>query len=380
MKLPEMKDEAFLRLAREEDNCSISAGSMQGVFRKKGGPAAQASVPTLIDESPEAQDFFRTVASNVGRYLLFPDEPFTTLRPGILATSAVDRQNEIIAPACLEDMAAQINENSLWMTREHNPLLGIIGRVLAAGRFYAPKSEIYFVAIVNGFYDLDRLPTFRDFGVDISLPIRGAYDPPETERVDAARLAYSPHEIPGAAIDEMLQQAPEFVARDAVLRLRKSAEPIPILTVLASVWLLTSNPFSKKFLERFGEKSGDAAISFLSWLKDRVFTKLAQLNRKTLFVLETAYKGCRVEFVTSSTDPAILIEATRCVHDAAQSAVVLVDKLEHLGIQQLVYEYHLPTKQWLPLHAATRRGGVISNRAALIALDQLDQAAKEEKP
>src|ERR1017187_2489550 len=51
MKLPEMKDEAFLRLAREEDNCSISAGSMQGVFRKKGGPAAQAFVPTLVDES-----------------------------------------------------------------------------------------------------------------------------------------------------------------------------------------------------------------------------------------------------------------------------------------------------------------------------------------
>ena len=45
MKLPEMKDEDFLRLAREEDNCNISAGSIRGVFRKRGHLAAEASVP-----------------------------------------------------------------------------------------------------------------------------------------------------------------------------------------------------------------------------------------------------------------------------------------------------------------------------------------------
>jgi hypothetical protein len=44
MKLPKMKEEAFLRLAREEDNCSISAGSMRGVFRRRESPAAKASV------------------------------------------------------------------------------------------------------------------------------------------------------------------------------------------------------------------------------------------------------------------------------------------------------------------------------------------------
>jgi hypothetical protein len=55
MKLPEMKDEAFLRLAREEDNCSISAGSMHGVFHKRGGPAAEASVPVRKASSPLTQ-------------------------------------------------------------------------------------------------------------------------------------------------------------------------------------------------------------------------------------------------------------------------------------------------------------------------------------
>jgi hypothetical protein len=44
MKLPEMKDEAFLQMAREEDNCSILAGSMQSVFQKKERPAVDVSV------------------------------------------------------------------------------------------------------------------------------------------------------------------------------------------------------------------------------------------------------------------------------------------------------------------------------------------------
>jgi hypothetical protein len=44
MKGLEMKDDAFLRLAKEEDNCSIGAGSLEGVFQKKEGAAADVTV------------------------------------------------------------------------------------------------------------------------------------------------------------------------------------------------------------------------------------------------------------------------------------------------------------------------------------------------
>jgi hypothetical protein len=44
MKPLEMKDDAFLRLAKEEDNCSIGAGSLEGVFQKKEGAATDATV------------------------------------------------------------------------------------------------------------------------------------------------------------------------------------------------------------------------------------------------------------------------------------------------------------------------------------------------
>src|SRR5271165_5518196 len=100
----------------------------------------------LIRECPGAQEFLRAAAANIETKLLFPAERFSAVQAGILATSGIDLQNEMIAPECLEDMAAQINEHSMWLTREHNPLLGIIGRVLAAGRFYAPESQLQFVA------------------------------------------------------------------------------------------------------------------------------------------------------------------------------------------------------------------------------------------
>ncbi len=47
MKLPEMTDETFLRLAMEEDNCEIAAGSLRGVFPRKESQAAEAPVPVI---------------------------------------------------------------------------------------------------------------------------------------------------------------------------------------------------------------------------------------------------------------------------------------------------------------------------------------------
>lgn len=47
MKMPEMTDETFLRLAMEEDNCEIAVGSLRGVFPRKEPQAAEAPVPVI---------------------------------------------------------------------------------------------------------------------------------------------------------------------------------------------------------------------------------------------------------------------------------------------------------------------------------------------
>jgi hypothetical protein len=54
MKLLDLKDEAFLRLAREEDNCSISAGTIDAVFQKRE-TAPKASAPVERASSPSSQ-------------------------------------------------------------------------------------------------------------------------------------------------------------------------------------------------------------------------------------------------------------------------------------------------------------------------------------
>lgn len=47
MKMPEMTDEVFLQLAREEDNASILAGSLEGILRKRGSHVADSTVPVI---------------------------------------------------------------------------------------------------------------------------------------------------------------------------------------------------------------------------------------------------------------------------------------------------------------------------------------------
>ena len=43
MKPPELKDDAFLTLAKLENNCSIAAGSLAGVFHGKQGSGIEPS-------------------------------------------------------------------------------------------------------------------------------------------------------------------------------------------------------------------------------------------------------------------------------------------------------------------------------------------------
>ena len=47
MKLPEMTNEGFLRLAMEEDNCNITADGLRGVFQKKESIEGPAPVTKL---------------------------------------------------------------------------------------------------------------------------------------------------------------------------------------------------------------------------------------------------------------------------------------------------------------------------------------------
>lgn len=328
---------------------------------------------SLFDEAPEALEFCRAVEENISRYKLFDEEQFIELRGCVLSTTGIDLQGERFTTRALEEGVRNINENGLWLSVQHNPLIQPHGRFVSAKLCYAPNSDVHFIAAVMGLYDGNKLPKFSDIGIDFAeVASDEAFEITKAHERYEAQIAYSPHEIYPEFINELLRDAPDIVNPKPKRSLRKEIDPIRIFTVLASIWLLASNPFSKKFLERYGEETANASIAFFKWLSRRVFGRIQDLgNRRVLFEFLSAYKNCQVEFVVASTDTVILCEASNSIHAAAQSAVRLIDYLEHTSIQKLVYEFDVATHKWLPLHATTKELGVIADRPYLVAIDQM---------
>ena len=324
---------------------------------------------TLIDESPEAQFFVKTASSSFEKFKRFPSENFSGVTVGIMATSAVDSQGECMDSEALDLIVEQIRKHSLWVMYEHNPLVPPLGRVLAAKRLYAAESDIYFVASVTGLYDPDAIPGFAEAGIDLG---HLAEVEPNAEPTEAGefKLEYSPHEIPFEIVQEMLSTAPPSIQREPKYNVRKSADPQAILTLAVALHFVLA-PFSKKFLERFGDRAFDGCLSTVSWLKETVFERFSRLAREPLFVFATPYRGCAVQFVVPSKDPKILAEATDSVHLAGESACALISSITTWGPEKVVYKYDATAKLWIPLYVATRSRGVIADKRYLIALDRL---------
>jgi hypothetical protein len=327
---------------------------------------------SLIDEVPEAKQFIESACRGWEKFKRYPLEEFIHVRGAVLATNGVDLQNECFAPEGLYRMAEQIRQNSLWLIHEHNPLIAPLGRVLAARCFYAPNSRLHFVAGVLGLYDSSQYPSFSSMGCDIEKlpvePITAGVDDPTRELLT---LSYNPHEIPPPIIDDLLRDAPPQVARKPTLVGRKAADPLTILAITTSVWVLLSNPFTKKFSERLGERAADSTAELSLWLKDRVIAAFSRLEKEALFEFECIENGCRVEFVVPSRDRLVVQKSVDSVHEAAINALALLTALSRFGPEKLVFRFDPKTLQWWPLYAATRARGVIKDERVLIAAERL---------
>lgn len=316
---------------------------------------------SVIDESEESQSFIKAATENWGDFKRFAGERFVKIGVGVIATSEVDRQNERMAPEALYGMADQIQRESLWLTIEHDPLIFPAGRVLTARCFYAPVSRVHFVVGVFGYYDPAEYETFESAGLTVPEPVDVNVEIP-TDEIELV-VAYNPHEIPRSLIDEILSEAPPQVSREPQLVGRKSADPITILTILASFAAIAHTPFAKKFGERMGERAAD---ELAAWLKNKVFTAFSRIEKEPLFAFESRELGCEVKFIVPSKKPLILQKAAETVDDAAIRALALLKILKFLGPEKLVYSFDIESLQWFPLYAATEKRGIIIEARALI--------------
>ena len=326
----------------------------------------------LINEVPEAKRFIGSACRGWDKFKRYPSEEFIEIRGAVLATSGIDSQNESFAPEGLYGMAEQIRRDSLWLMYEHNPLNLPLGRVLAAKCFYAPNAQLHFVAGVVGIYDSSKYASFSSVGCDIENLTTG----PITTTVDdtnpfSLTVSYNPHEIPSSVIEDLLRDAPPEVAREPALEARKSADPLTILAITASLGVLVNNPFSKKFAERLGERAADSTAALSSWLNERVVAAFSRLEKEALFEFRCQESGCRVEFVVPSKDRLVVQKSAETVDEAAKSARALLNALSRFGPEKLVYRYDPKTLQWWPLYAATRTRGIIKDARMLIAAERV---------
>lgn len=327
--------------------------------------------PSLFEQVPDAVAFCTRVCDSLSNYLLCAEERFVQCRGSVLASTALDRQGERLSPAYLEAIVGQIAARPLWLLVEHDPRIQPVGRVLASKVFYAGPSETHFVAGVLGYYDQDKIPPLDHCEADVG----SVADWPTAEalrQVGKARLGYNVHDIAPEFINELLETAPPIVSRDADSRFYKSEDVLTIITIaLGGLAAISFNPFIKKVQEKIGDQVGQDLVAMWNWVKGQLIDGIARHRaERLLFVLESPYKGCRVDFVIASNDPNAIRKAIDGIHDAGHSAKCLIDHLEEAEPDVVTYEFDCGQEKWLPLHAVTRRRGVLSNRPKLIALDK----------
>lgn len=313
--------------------------------------------------TPEAEAFCNDIVKNVEQYKLFPDESFVDFRLGIFATAGVDAHGEQFDLESLNATADRINSHRVWAAAMHDPTIQPTGRAIAAKVFWSSKARQHILAGVMGIYGTDRLPTFADVGVTsaaLTSPEVGNHLHPAEL---SPALGFDPNDFDESLIAAALKELPPSLTVRSERHVRKAFEGLTIISVAVGLTALAKIPFLEE-LQR------EAAKAFFGWLRTSLFPRICGPQR-VLFELTSEHNGCRVQFVSRATTPAILAEATERSAEAAQSALTLLDRFSECGFDILVYEYDSISKKWLPLHAATTKYGVISNRPQLIAMDQM---------
>ncbi len=320
----------------------------------------------LFEEVPEAREFCDEIIGHVSDYRLHDRESFSELFSSVLSTSQIDMQGDAFAPNALEQMAAQVSREPVWLGFNHDPLVPPLGRIVAAKVFFAPQSQLYFMTGVIGRYEASSYTSFATL-----QPQSGQLATADIPRPEGplATLAFNPHEISADDVRDVLEDAPDFVARKPVFAFRKAADPIVVITVIVSAWLLTKNPFTEKFLQKHGEAAGELSLGLMKWLKGKVLALIARLRKpRVLLEIHSPFNNCLVDFVVDSQDVTVLTTALEHVQQACPGAYALVMQVKEWEPQRVVYVWEKSIGKWLPLYVTSKRG-VITDRPYLLAVE-----------
>lgn len=309
---------------------------------------------SLITQSSEALEFLADARKNATSLLLYPEERFVEFDDVCLGGTGTDLQGERHTLADIQRVVERIDEGPFWITVHHNPLIHPLGRVLTAKVFYAEGTGIHFVAALIGRYDPN---TFRSLQDQLNpMPEPNLIGDSELDQAEKPYLSFNIFEIPFSLVEKLIDCAPPLVDNKVAQERRKSAE-----TVIAILRLVLPAGLLFGMAKKAGEKVTELATEQLfTWIRDTVVKKLSEFRREsqqeTLLVLESTVAGCLIEFVISTRDEYVRIDAARLVDEAFRSSIAIVQHFAEHSPSRLVFAYEEDRKEWLPLYLVTSRG------------------------
>src|SRR6266404_5702421 len=88
---------------------------LQCTLRLPENNSLGGTMSRLFEEVPEAREFCDEIIGHVSDYRLHDRESFSELFSSVLSTSQIDMQGDAFAPNALEQMAAQVSREPVWL-------------------------------------------------------------------------------------------------------------------------------------------------------------------------------------------------------------------------------------------------------------------------
>lgn len=330
---------------------------MRSIYFVKG-----VVMPDLIEKNLQASAWMNAaLATHAGNIV------FGRLASSVIWSNATDSNGVLLVPLDPKQLAAKINASHFPLLLGHDPGRPL-GKMVAAEVFENSTGEV-FVAAVLGFYEGAPRLGFADLGLDPAANVSSPATLPALPSELRFELAADPREVELASLNELACEAP--IPVDVQERSNNAAETsATFVTVSVLFMALVWNPFVTTFANEAGK---DAYAAVRNWLK-KLTGRLAE-RRNPLVEVQSFHGGCCISFMFRDSDVARQYKAHEGLAGAAARAAQLVGQMQaaRLAPVRLVYEFHASDDLWYPSFAELSDGRLVSDNAALIAVEKLPQ-------
>ncbi|MBK8943669.1 MAG: hypothetical protein IPM32_00220 [Ignavibacteriae bacterium] len=312
------------------------------------------------------KEYSSIIKSNIENLKLFPEEEFKELMEGIYVTTNKDSQGEKLPKKFLEKYVEKVQKEPFYTLLGHDNSYPPIGRVIDCKLFYDSEDDEYFVYGITGIYDQDKLTRLSSLSnISSFFKVNNV-----TENFEIY-LALDSYSIEKNDYDDLIRNFPKFSPRTIEDRFYKAAEPIATFTIVSTIFLLLANPFSKKILETYGERTVKIIDEFYYYLKKHFFIKLLNKNyNRVIAEIESEYKKCKIFLVVDNKNADNIDVAIESIPEATFSACNFIENISDLEPTKICFIFKTKSNKWQPEYIVTSKKGVIIDKPILFMLEK----------